>query len=299
VSQSLRALASVAFVATGLVALSIAGHQSSSFAGGSFDGEASGSPVDSTISNPQSLPLALTVELGGPVGQAHLTSFGQSSALAAFPNPGPDVAGLPGLAQASGAPVPSDPLYVTAANGQPPQQASEPGVAVSARADAASSSGDAFTVGAGSQSTDGQASVVQKADGTVLASANAHADALALTDTLIVQGLNSSASTTLQPSGRLDTHSSLSVGRLKIGNLSFSFNDGAFTLPGSSTPVPGGTALAQLKAAGIDASYQQPRHTAGASSVLTFNCLSACPGRRWAYQRRPTSRTPWGRLTPP
>jgi hypothetical protein len=278
VSQRLRALAAVAFIAAGLVVLSVAGGQSPSFAGGSFDGEASGSPVDSTISNPQSLPLGLTVELGGPVGQAHLTSFGQSTALAAFPNPGPDVAGLPGLAQASGAPVPSDPLYVTAANGQPPQQASEPGVTVSARADAVSSSGDASTVGAGGQSTQGQASVVQEADGTVLASASAHADALALTDTLIVQGLDCSASATLQPSGRLDTHSSLSIGRLRIGNASFGFNDGAFTLAGSSAPVPWGTALAQFKAAGIDATYQQPRHTAGGIIGADLQLSFSVPG---------------------
>lgn len=277
-SQRLRALAAIALVATGLAVLSLAGRQSDSFAAGSFDGEASGSPVDSTISNPQSLPLGLTVELGGPVGQAHLTSFGQSTALAAFPNPGPDVADLPGLAQASGAPAPSDPLYVTAANGQPPQQASEPGVTVSARADATSSSGDASTVGAGSQSTQGKASVVQKADGTVLASASAHADALTLTDTLIVQGLDSSASATLQPSGRLDTRSSLSIGRLKIGNLSFGFDDGAFTLAGSSAPVPWGTALGQLKAAGVDATYQQPRHIAGGIIGADLRLSFSVPG---------------------
>src|ERR1700744_3841664 len=77
----------------------------------------------------QSIPLNISPQAQGPLASATQNSLQQSDALAAFPWPGQDVAGLPGVtAGSTGLPLPAYPFVVSTSLGDDPAKLSYPGI---------------------------------------------------------------------------------------------------------------------------------------------------------------------------
>ena len=77
----------------------------------------------------QSIPLNISPQVQGPLASVTQNSLQQSDALAAFPYPGSDVAGLPGVtAGSTGLPLPGYPFVVATSLGDEPEKLSYPGI---------------------------------------------------------------------------------------------------------------------------------------------------------------------------
>jgi hypothetical protein len=225
----------------------------------SFEAVAGANAVDTTASDAQDIPLVGYVEAGGAMGQARLDSNGHSVGFAAFPNPGAAAAGAGALAGA-----PAFPLYISAENGQAPQDVSHPGLHLHAEGKDASATGFAVVGQDGAASSSSNASVMDRADGSVEAKATSAADGLVVAGTVRIGGVDAASSATRDAKGRLKTSSHLAISSIQAGGQSFGFSDGTFTAGPAASPVPASTVLSQLAAAGVTARYQQPmKHADG------------------------------------
>jgi hypothetical protein len=222
----------------------------------SFAAVAGANAVDVVASDAQDIPLIGAVKGGGTWGQATLDSNGHSSGFAAFPNPGASEAGAGALAGA-----PGDPLFLSAENGQPPADLSQPGLHLHAEAADTSARGYAIAGQEGAGSSRSEATVRQVANGSVLAVATTAADGLVV-GPVTIGGIDGMASATRDASGRLTTVAHTAIAQIGVSGQSFGFRDGTFTAAGSSTPVPASTVLGALSAAGVEATYQEPEKSA-------------------------------------
>src|SRR3954451_16940349 len=156
-TPAVRRLAVLATVAVGALPVLLLPHAT---AEASFDAVAGANVMDVVASDPQDIPLIGAVQGGGTWGQAALDSNGHAAGFAAFPNPGASAAGAGALAGA-----PGDPLYISAENGQQPQDISQPGLHLHAEAKDTSATGSAVAGHEGAASSHSAATVTQSADG--------------------------------------------------------------------------------------------------------------------------------------
>ncbi len=155
-------------------------------------------------------------------------SLQQSDALAAFPWPGQDVAGLPGVtAGASGLPLPGYPFVVSTSLGDAPAKLSYPGIELHAESAKTLTQADSTGGLAEASAATSVARVLRDAD-TVDASAVTDADVFRLGDDLTISGLHASAAAGRDAGGALTQVSELSFSSLTAKGLTF-------TLP----PPPG------------------------------------------------------------
>jgi len=233
----------------------------------------------------QSVPLGVAPQVQGPTAQAKQTSLHQSDAYAAFPFPGEEVAGLPGVAGgALHLPAPAYPFLVSTTYGDDVRRLSYPGLELS------SESGETITQASatGGSRGAGATSIARVArDGdAVSAGAESDADGLRLGDVLVLNGVRAVATAARDSTGKLVRSSSLSFSSLSVPGLALTvpappgsagppqklsapqigFMDGNFTVavPGaapSTTPVPAKDVLAAFESAGYHITYQAPQET--------------------------------------
>lgn len=250
-----------------------------------YEAAASATGVKVIFSN-QSIPLGVAPQIQGPTAQAKQTSLHQSDAYAAFPYPGEEVAGFPGvLGGTVGIPAPAYPFVVSTAYGDDVRRLNYPGIELS------SESGETITqaTATGGSKGIGLTSIARiSRDGdSVTATAASDADGLRLGDSLVLNGLRAAAGAGRDTTGKLVRTSSLSFSSLSVPGLALAvpappgsagppqkltapqigFSDGTFTvtLPGaptSVTPLPAKDVLAAFEAAGYHITYQAPQDTA-------------------------------------
>jgi hypothetical protein len=231
--------------------------RSPAFADASFNAIAGANAMDGSASDSQDFPLVGSVEGGGTYGQAQVDSNGHSQGFAAFPNPGGGAAGAPTLAGA-----PPYPMYINAENGQPAQEVSQPGLHLHAEAGDTSAKGFAVAGTEGAASSRSEGDVRVATDGSVTATASAAADGLVVAGTVTIGGIDATATAARDASGKLKTSAHMSIARIDAAGQSFGLRDGAFTVAGTSVPVPAATVLGVLSVAGVHAHYQEPVKTA-------------------------------------
>jgi hypothetical protein len=252
----------------------------------SYEAVASATGVRAIFSN-ESIPLGVAPQVQGPTAQAKQTSLQQSDALAAFPFPGEEVAGLPGVVGgALGFAAPPYPFLVTSAYGDDVRRLSYPGIELS------SESGDTVTQatatggskGAGATSI---ARIAREGD-EVLAKATTDLDGIRLGESLIINGLKAAATAARDSAGKLTRSSTLSFASIsapglelappqppqpqaagpgeKLAAPSIGFTNGQFvlTVPGAdpvTTPLPTQQVLDAFAGAGYKITYQAPQET--------------------------------------
>lgn len=292
-SSRRRSVLAPAAVALLVSAAGFASFPGTAAADATYEAVAEANGVQLVITN-QSIPLGVAPKLQGPVAFARQTSLQQSDAYAAFPYPGEELAGLPGVAVGSvgeqaGFPLPS-PAYPFAVNtsfGDDVRQLSYPGIELR------SESGETVTQAAATGGSSGagatsEARISREGD-AVAARATSDADAVRLGNNLVISGVRAAATAARDPGGALVRTSHLSFSKLsapglaltlpgtsgaggpsatqRVGVPEIGFVDGKFsvTFPGTETqgaPVPAAEVLGALKAAGYTATYQAPRDTA-------------------------------------
>ncbi|MGQ0844020.1 MAG: hypothetical protein ACT4QF_07775 [Sporichthyaceae bacterium] len=251
----------------------------------SYEALASATGVRTIFSN-QSIPLGVEPQLQGPTAQAKQTSLQQSDALAAFPFPGEELAGAPGVVGgALGVAAPPYPFLVTSAFGDDVKRLSYPGVELSSESGetVTQASATAGSKGAGATST----ARIAREGQEVLAKASTDADGIRLGESLIVNGLKASATAARDAAGKLTRSSTLSFASIsapglelglpsppsadgpgsKLAAPSIGFVNGQFTVtvPGSdpvATPIPAKDVFDAFAAAGYKITYQAPQETA-------------------------------------
>ncbi|MGQ0467951.1 MAG: hypothetical protein ACT4QG_21860 [Sporichthyaceae bacterium] len=256
----------------------------------SYEALASATGVRAIFSN-QSIPLGVAPQIQGPTAQAKQTSLQQSDALAAFPFPGEEVAGAPGVVGgALGIAAPPYPFLVTSAFGDDVKRLSYPGVEL------VSESGESITQASATGGSQGAGATslarVAREGQEVLAKASTTADGLRLGESLIITGLRATATAARDSSGKLTRSSNLSFSSIsapglelglptppsaqgpsaqgpapKLGVPSIGFVDGTFTVtvPGAEpvvTPLPAKDVFDAFAAAGYKITYQAPQETA-------------------------------------
>jgi len=233
----------------------------------------------------QSIPLNISPQVHGPLAAVTQNSLQQSDALAAFPYPGSDLAGVPGVvAGGTGLPVPAYPFVVATSLGDQPEKLSYPGIELHAESaktlTQASATGGSSSIGSTSV-----ARVLRDGD-TVNASAITDADLVRLGDDLVISGLHAAAGVARDASGALTRGSELSFSSLAARGLTFtlppppgsnqpgqkvsapaiSLVDGKFRIlapgqPANETEVPAGQVEQALTRAGYPTTYEQAKQT--------------------------------------
>jgi hypothetical protein len=257
----------------------------SAHADATYEATADATGVKLIFSN-QSIPLGVSPQAQGPTASAKQTSLHQSDGYAAFPDPGQDVAGLPGVAGGTlHVPAPAYPFLVATSYGDDIRRLSYPGV------DLSSESGETITQASATGGTKGAgltsvARITRDGD-AVTSTATSDADVLRLGDALVLTGLHASAGALRDATGKLTRTSSLSFTSLTVPGLALTvppppgsagppqkltapaigFVDGTFTVtlpgaPANSTPVPAKDVFAAFESAGYRVSYQSPQQTA-------------------------------------
>ncbi len=245
----------------------------------------------------ESIPLNVAPQIQGPTASAKQNSLQQSDAFAAFPFPGEEVAGIPGVVGgAAGVPLPPYPFVVSTSFGDGARQLSYPGIEL--RSESAETLTQA-TATAGSTGA-GATSVTRIArDGNaILARATTDADTLRLGDALVISDLHASASAARDSAGKLTRTSTLAFSSLRAPGLtftappppgatgpattlsapSFALQDGKFVVTAPGAPateyaVPARDVAAALTQAGYPTTYQEaiqtPDGIIGASLQIT------------------------------
>jgi hypothetical protein len=233
----------------------------------------------------QSIPLGVSPQAQGPTAMAKQTSLHQSDGYAAFPDPGQDVVGLPGVAGgAAHVPLPGYPFAIATSYGDDIRRLSYPGIELS------SESGESVTQASATGGSKGAGATsiarVTRDGDAVAATATSDADVLRLGDALVLTGLHASAGALRDATGKLIRTSSLSFTSLSVPGLAMSvppppgsssppqkltapqigFVDGTFTVtlpgaPANSTPVPAKDVFSAFASAGYRISYQAPQQT--------------------------------------
>lgn len=223
--------------------------------------EATGTRV---ITSNESIPLGIAPQVQGPTASARQNSLQQSDASAAFPYPGEDVAGLPGILAGAGVPAPPYPFVVSSALGDPVRQASFPGVEL--RAESAETLTRATATGgskdAGATSSAG---IVRDGHG-IVATAATDADTLLLGHSLVLSGLHAAATASRDSAGRLTRSSALGFGSLSGPGFVIGLIDGKFSVRNgagapSESDSPLGLVAAALSMNGFPTTFQDAQET--------------------------------------
>ncbi len=234
---------------------------------------ASAQGISTEVAN-ESIPLVASVQANTPTAQATLNSRGQASSYSAAPDPGQDVAELPGVGAsqlcailiAYGANVPGcdkvAPLipaypYAYAQTGDKPQDKSFAGSHLHADATETSSEGQTVTGASGAGSATATARTATASDGSESAIADASVDALTVGDVLSISGVHSNAEIQRDSGGKLTLSSSFTIGHIAVNGLQLGYDNGTFVVLGTQIPVPVpiNTVLAAFKAVGITATF--------------------------------------------
>ncbi|MGQ0624836.1 MAG: hypothetical protein ACT4PP_09365 [Sporichthyaceae bacterium] len=248
----------------------------------SYAAVAEASGVRAILSN-GSIPLGVSPQLQGPTAVAEQNSLQQSDAYAAFPFPGEEIAGIPGvIGGAAGVPLPTYPFVVATTAGDDVRQLSYPGVELRSesgnRLTAASATGGSTANGATASAR------ILNEGGTITARATSDADAVRLGEALLISGFHGLAKAERDSAGTLARASELAFSSLSAPGLtltipgppgapatvvpapSFALRDGQFFLIGPGmepmgTPIPTRDFTRAMTEAGIPTTYQQPRKT--------------------------------------
>jgi hypothetical protein len=219
-----------------------------------FQGSSSAYGVRLTETVPNG-PLSSTLlDGGGPTAQAQLDSIGGTHGYAAFPDPGPFIISLPGLAAGLmqlPTSLPQYPLQVSADQVTPK---AEIGAGVydikAAAADDSATATAAFGVDLGvraalSKST---ASVTVQDDGSVIATATSDLEGFAVGPLTIGQ-VRSTATKRIDKNGKITTTSDIKVNALAIGGIVIPLPlNGLNLAPGVTLPISLTPALEALLA---------------------------------------------------
>ncbi|MBA3742336.1 MAG: hypothetical protein H0X00_05285 [Sporichthya sp.] len=224
--------------------------------------EATGTRV---ILTNQSIPLNVAPQLQGPTASAVQNSLQQSDAYAAFPYPGEEVAGIPGVVGgAAGVPLPAYPFVIATSFGDGAKQLSYPGIEL--RAESTETLTQSTATG-GSTGAGGTSSARVARDGDdVVAKAVTDLDALRIGESLVISGLHAVATASRDSAGKLTRASELSFTRLSAPGFVIGLTNGKFTLQnGTEAPAQNDVPLAQIAAAlsgaGYPTTFQVPQET--------------------------------------
>jgi hypothetical protein len=267
----------------------------------SYTGTAEAGGLRLILTN-QSIPLNISPQAQGPLASATQNSLQQSDALAAFPWPGQDVAGLPGVtAGSTGLPLPGYPFVVSTSLGDAPAKLSYPGIELHAESAKTLTQATA-TGGSASIGSTSVARVLRDAD-TVDASAVTDADVFRLGDDLTISGLHATATAARDASGALTRWSMLSFSSLAARGLTFtvppppgsnqagqkvsapaiSLVDGKFRIiapgqPANETEVPAEQVEQALTQAGYPTTYEQAKQTSDGIVGAGLQIRATLPG---------------------
>lgn len=233
-----------------------------------FVGTASADGVRVVLDIP-GFPLSETpVDVGGPTAQAMLDSLANSTAYAAFPDPGPLVISVPGLVTgllaggAVGLPpiklptLPSYPLAVEASTPFTPEASSGAGLyALDVTSDGlssvASASGGLQSAVGNIGLIDSHASVAPTATGTVVAQAITDFQGLTV-GPLTIGEVKAMAMVTIDNDGSTTPSDTIAITGVRIGGLSVDITPTGLNVGGLIIAIPiAATLAALLKAAGI------------------------------------------------
>lgn len=232
---ALLGLAGAALITAGLaVAGPARAHADSSY---TASGQADGFFL--TIKN-SAIPLVSAVEGGGPTAQATLDSLDQSNAFAAFPYPGDEETGVPGLlGSILGLPVPGYPAYVSTAYGQPAANKDLTGINLQASSSHIESRATATAGGSGVTKAASSVTSALASDGSVSTTAAADVKAFDLGGVLTISGMHSTATATRDATGKLTTDSHLSFGQISVPGLALALPSSLNLCPINQLPVAG------------------------------------------------------------
>lgn len=234
----------------------------------------------------ESIPLNVAPQIQGPTASAKQNSLQQSDAYAAFPYPGEEVAGVPGVVGGvAGVPLPAYPFVISTSFGDGARQLSYPGIEL--RSESAESLTQATATG-GSTGAGATSSVRIARDGdAIVAKATTDADALRIGDTVVIRGLHATASAARDSAGKLTRTSTLAFSSLTVPGLVVSAQDAKFTVTSgtgapSATDVPVSDVVKALTQAGYPTTYQAAKDTpdgiVGASLQITATLPAPPPG---------------------
>lgn len=213
----------------------------------------------------QSIPLNVAPQIQGPTANAKQNSLQQSDAQAAFPYPGDDIAGVPGVVGgAIGVPLPAYPFVIATSYGDGAKQLSYPGVEL--RSESTSTLTQATATG-GSTGAGATSSARVARDGdAVVAKAVSDADALRIGDSLVVSGLHAVVTAARDETGKLTRTSTLSFTSMSGPGFSIGLKDGKFSLQNGTEPAteadnPLALAAAALSMNGYPTVFQDAQET--------------------------------------
>jgi hypothetical protein len=218
-----------------------------SASGGPYAAFADADVLRVAVSN-ASFPLGLVVQAPGPDATVSADSLGTSDATASFPYLGSGVQGLPGLAAGLFQfPIPPYPLQATTNAGHAPVDNNGPGYALHAQSGDSRTTAVATggTTAAGATAT---SSIEQRADGSIVVTADSELNAVELGGILQLKGVESQVVLTSSPdTGTIDRTASLTIGGISAPGLSFTIpksTPGQVPIP---VPIPGLGQLPVLK----------------------------------------------------
>lgn len=234
----------------------------------------------------ESIPLNVAPQLQGPTASAKQNSLQQSDAYAAFPYPGEEVAGVPGVVGGTAmVPLPAYPFVIATSFGDGARQLSYPGIEL--RSESAQTLTQATATG-GSTGAGATSSARIARDGdAIVAKASTDADALRIGDALVISGLHATASAARDSAGTLTRTSTLAFTSLTAPGLRIAAKDGKFTVTsGAGAPtasdVPAAEVAKALTQAGYPSTYQGAQETKdgviGAGLQITATLPAPPPG---------------------
>jgi hypothetical protein len=196
---------------------------------------------------------------------AQQNSLQQSDGQAAFPYPGDDIAGVPGVVSgAANVPLPAYPFVITTSYGDGAKQLSYPGIEL--RSESTSTLTQATATGGSSGAGATSSARIARDEDNVVAKAVTDLDALRIGNTLVLSGLHGAVSAARDGSGKLVRTSTLSFTSLSGPGFTVGLQEGKFSLQNGAgapteTDVPFSLVAAALSMHGVPATYQDAQET--------------------------------------
>ncbi len=224
--------------------------------------EATGTRV---IFTNESIPLNVAPQLQGPTASAVQNSLQQSDAYAAFPYPGEEIAGIPGVVGgAASIPLPAYPFVIATSFGDGAKQLSYPGIEL--RSESTETLTQATATGGSTGAGATSSARVARSGDEVVAKAVTDVDALRIGESLVISGLHGVVTASRDSAGKLTRVSELSFTRLSGPGFIVGLTNGRFSLQnGTEAPtqndVPASAIADALTAAGYPTTFQAPKET--------------------------------------
>lgn len=208
-----------------------------------FQASTSAIGVRATITIPNGPLASQVVDSGGPTAQASLDVGGNGAAYAAFPDPGPFIGDLPGLAKGLlqvPVPLPDYPLRITADSTKPDVSVGTGVYQLDASQHADKTSALASSgvgVGANVALVQSKADVTVKDNGNVVATAVSDVQGVTVGPLTLGQ-IKSTVTRTLSPTGQITTAASSEISGVRIGTIPISIDQSSINVLGTSVPLP-------------------------------------------------------------